>query len=35
MRTKKKVDLTALAEALVDYPFAYLITVDDDTACTP
>ncbi|OBJ06294.1 hypothetical protein A5624_24200 [Mycobacterium sp. 1482292.6] len=30
MRTKKKVDLEALADALVDYPYAYLITVDDD-----
>jgi hypothetical protein len=30
MRTKKKVDLKALADALVDYPYAYLITVDDD-----
>ncbi len=29
MRTKKKVDLKRLAAALVDYPFAYLITVDD------
>jgi hypothetical protein len=29
MRTKKKVDLKALADALVDYPYAYLITVDD------
>lgn len=29
MRTKKKVDLQALADALVDYPYAYLITVDD------
>ena len=26
----KKVDLTRLAAALADYPFAYLITVDDD-----
>lgn len=30
MRTKKKVDLKALADALVDFPYAYLITVDDD-----
>ncbi|OBL08675.1 hypothetical protein A5646_12210 [Mycobacterium sp. 1245499.0] len=30
MRTKKKVDLEALADALVDYPYGYLITVDDD-----
>lgn len=29
MRTDKKVDLTRLAAALTDYPFAYLITVDD------
>jgi hypothetical protein len=29
MRTKKKVDLKRLAAALPDYPFAYLITVDD------
>jgi hypothetical protein len=29
MRTKKKVDFKALADALVDYPYAYLITVDD------
>ena len=29
MRTKKKVDLQALAAALADYPYAYLITVDD------
>lgn len=29
MRTKKKVDLKALAAALPDYPYAYLITVDD------
>lgn len=29
MRTKKKVDLEALADALADYPYAYLITVDD------
>lgn len=30
MRTKKKVDLKRLAAALTDYPFAYLITVDDE-----
>jgi hypothetical protein len=30
MRTKKKVDLKALSDALVDYPYAFLITVDDD-----
>jgi hypothetical protein len=30
MRTKKKVDLKALGDALVDYPYAYLITVDDE-----
>jgi hypothetical protein len=30
MRTKKKVDLNRLAAALPDYPFAYLITVDDN-----
>lgn len=30
MRTKKKVDLQALANALTDYPYAYLITVDDE-----
>jgi hypothetical protein len=29
MRTDKKVDLRRLAAALPDYPFAYLITVDD------
>ena len=29
MRAKKKVDLERLAAALPDYPFAYLITVDD------
>lgn len=29
MRAKKKVDLDRLAAALPDYPFAYLITVDD------
>jgi hypothetical protein len=30
MRTKKTVDLKRLAAALTDYPFAYLITVDDE-----
>lgn len=30
MRTKKRVDFARLAAALPDYPFAYLITVDDD-----
>lgn len=30
MRTNKKVDLKRLVAALADYPFAYLITVDDD-----
>jgi hypothetical protein len=30
MRTKKRVDFKRLAAALPDYPFAYLITVDDD-----
>lgn len=30
MRTKKKVDLERLAAALPDYPYAYLVTVDDD-----
>jgi hypothetical protein len=30
MRTKKKVDLKRLTAALADYPFAYLITVDDE-----
>jgi hypothetical protein len=30
MRTKKKVDLKRLAAALTNYPFAYLITVDDE-----
>ncbi len=30
MRAKKKVDFERLAAALPDYPFAYLITVDDD-----
>ncbi|HET7072762.1 MAG TPA: pyridoxamine 5'-phosphate oxidase family protein [Mycobacterium sp.] len=29
MRSKKKVDVKRLAAALTDYPFAYLITVDD------
>jgi len=29
-KTAKKVDLERLAAALPDYPFAYLITVDDD-----
>ena len=29
MRTKKKVDVKRLAAALPDYPFGYLITVDD------
>ena len=29
MRAKKKVDIKRLAAALIDYPFAYLITVDD------
>jgi hypothetical protein len=29
MRTSKKVDLKRLVTALADYPFAYLITVDD------
>ena len=29
MRTKKKVDVKRLAAALTDYPFGYLITVDD------
>lgn len=29
MRAKKKVDVKRLAAALTDYPFAYLITVDD------
>jgi hypothetical protein len=29
MRTKKKVDLQRLADALPDFPYAYLITVDD------
>ncbi len=29
MRDKKKVDLERLAAALPDFPFAYLITVDD------
>ena len=30
MRTKKNVDFQRLAAALPDYPFAYLITVDDE-----
>jgi hypothetical protein len=30
MRTKKRVDVKRLAAALPDYPFAYLITVDDN-----
>jgi hypothetical protein len=30
MRTKKRVDVERLAAALPDFPFAYLITVDDD-----
>jgi hypothetical protein len=30
MRTKKRVDFKRLAGALPDYPFAYLITVDDN-----
>ena len=30
MRTKKKVDVERLAAALPDYPFAYLITVNDE-----
>jgi hypothetical protein len=29
MRAKKKVDVKRLAAALSDYPYAYLITVDD------
>jgi hypothetical protein len=29
MRTKKKVDFERLAAALPDFPFAYLVTVDD------
>ena len=29
MRTKKRVDIERLAAALPDYPFAYLVTVDD------
>ena len=29
MRTKKRVDVKRLAAALTDFPFAYLITVDD------
>lgn len=30
MRSKKKVDFAALADALADFPYAYLITVGDD-----
>ena len=30
MRTKKKVDFNRLSAALADYPFGYLITVDED-----
>lgn len=30
MRTKKKVDFNRLSAALTDYPFGYLITVDED-----
>lgn len=30
MRTKKKVDFKRLAAALPDYPYGYLITVDED-----
>ncbi|OBF10864.1 hypothetical protein A5730_06500 [Mycobacterium sp. ACS4054] len=30
MRTKKSVDFERLAAALPDYPYAYLVTVDDD-----
>lgn len=30
MRAKKRVDIARLAAALPDYPFGYLITVDDD-----
>jgi hypothetical protein len=30
MRTKKRVDIERLAAALQDYPYAYLVTVDDD-----
>ena len=30
MRTKKRVDVERLAAALPDYPYAYLVTVDDD-----
>lgn len=30
MRTKKQVDFDRLAAALPDYPYAYLVTVDDD-----
>jgi hypothetical protein len=29
MRTKKRVDVERLAAALTDYPFGYLVTVDD------
>lgn len=29
-KSAKKVDFQRLAEALGDYPFAYLVTVDDD-----
>lgn len=35
MRTKKMVDFNRLSAALTDYPFGYLITVDEDIACTP
>src|ERR1700678_314626 len=35
MRTKKKVDLERLAAALTDYPFAYLITVDEGYRVPP
>lgn len=30
MRTKKRVDIERLAATLPDYPYAYLVTVDDD-----
>ncbi|OBI16815.1 hypothetical protein [Mycobacterium sp. E2497] len=30
MRTKKRVDIERLGAALPDYPYAYLVTVDDD-----
>ena len=30
MRTKKRVDIERLVAALPDYPYAYLVTVDDD-----